>query len=844
MSHIGRRGFLLGAGGSILALAGAKAQQGGLDPVPNYFSGTGAASTWAREKVGLPDNTLGGLPIGAKGLAGTFREGYILRHGSEFNDGDTLPVFDPVAHPEGRFINSRSNQHNRPMAAPRSREGQGYVADGHHSGHFNTNRDRKVDTFNDIVQVRDSKLILRGRGVTKQERALTDNWQGSLIAFLGDMQCYFIPPTIIEALISVPTFRKGSAVANGIGFWMDPMGPFSKGDAIERDFDVDPELGTWSQATYRWRDDGTPLGVYNISQISTHGNPGLWNRQFYLLSIKALWDKTEHYINDTWAFTATQDVIAENGGVRPYYVHLTSHMNEDQLRPFGKIVEGQVEWFRIWGQAGVANRHRKPLKPTAPIFVDFGATPTIQLATMQEQWGATGLEVDVVSAVPYSARAPGGNRCGGFKGKKLPEDIIVQSGNSLIGNFKDQPGNLHVLRVGGARGDTVEPDVIDIYVGPRILIPATVNYALGVPLTLDLFHSFDCGNIGPAVVTHTGLPAGLTMQLVSGPDRLKLMGTPTAYGSTTFTLRNAFGQSVNKTITFAAPVAGTGTPLPLLPNFATLAAAGLLASIDPDKQSSLTFSSGAFGAGGKVSSIAGADGTPYAASQAVVGQQPTSVLVNGRGALAFDGSLLQFLDWSTALAGYGFGLPTGMFSMMVAVQLDSIAAPQQTYLSIDHSANPSGVMSAMIRSNKVQFAFFGGGAAPVAIPQDIAIGYDPVLYAPVDTKVHQIWARRNGAPRQTVTGEWTSGAQLNFNLDGAFPNITEVIASIGTTFSGGVGTDSPPDKITLGAQWNSGAPDFYLRGKILRALIFKRFLDDHEMNLWAMALKCAIGGMS
>jgi hypothetical protein len=310
----------------------------------------------------------------------------------------------------------------------------------------------------------------------------------------------------------------------------------------------------------------------------------------------------------------------------------------------------------------------------------------------------------------------------------------VFSGGPIV----DQAGQILLALSGTVDGATCTVARAKINVGPTDLNPGTVNITIGQPLTNDLYRDIDCGDLGPPKFTNlSGFPTGLSLSTV-GTNANMITGTPTGTGTLTGTATNALGQSISFSRIYAVPTPGSGTPFPLFPSYANLTAQGLIGSLDPDLSSSLTFSTGGFGTGGQVSAIAGADGTTAAAVQATSGFQPTSVIVNSRGALRFTRGLTQFLNWDALAAAFpnAFGTTANSsFTLVAVVQLASLTAPFQVVIDVGHAAVAATVQRAYLSANTAQWSFTSGGGT-LGIATD---GANPTQN--IDTGIHCLVAR-------------------------------------------------------------------------------------------------------
>ena len=403
----------------------------------------------------------------------------------------------------------------------------------------------------------------------------------------------------------------------------------------------------------------------------------------------------------TWLFdeqvfrTASRDFT--NHGHRPSYMLFTWAFGTGFLPFFTQApIEDMAHW-RIWRPATPATQHRIPNYDVMPadLNIAFGGAFNLTLPTAVSLWGAaaTGSNFNyAIDYLPYDTRIPFGNDNGGSQGATPYPTGITLTGTTLTGTVTDQPGKMRFIVSGTADGDTCIPAHVDINVGPTSLTSGVSNMTVGQAFVRDLYKDFDCGNLVPPSISVSGLPTGLTFSMSPGANRGKIVGTPSGTGTIAVTGANAIGQAITPFNIICGPATpGSGTPAPLFPKYGSLAAQGIIASLDFDNPASLTFSSGTVGAGGLISAVAGVDGTTYAATQSNPSFQPTSVTYNNRYAARFTRASSQFLDWAALVTAFpnafGTDLNSG-FTLVVVGALVSTTSPFQVWIDVGHGTGP------------------------------------------------------------------------------------------------------------------------------------------------------------
>lgn len=460
-------------------------------------------------------------------------------------------------------------------------------------------------------------------------------------------------------------------------------------------------------------------------------------------------------------------------------------------RATAQVAALDLEYVRVWRQtSGV---HRTPLVVQPDFTIPFGGSFSIPLPPAATVWG-DGTVDETVEMIPFNLRAPGGNYANGmFKGVTFPT-FVTYSGGVLAGTVTDQPGTMLFARTGTHPGDTCAVQRFRGLVGPRIMTPPTINMVTGAAFAYDLYYDMDVGDLLPLTMSVTGLPTGLTI-IPSGSSKGKISGTPTGTGTAVVTVTNAVGQQATASIVMAPDTPGTGTPLPasIFPNFANLAAAGLVASLDFDNTSSITIATG-------ISSIAGADGTSYAAVQATGAAQPTFITdtTYNRKCARFTAASSQYLDWSSMVGAVDWTKPVSM------IVVGKLVTTGTTYGFLDaclSSASTTADRAALMASSSAFIFRYGGSATN-----------DATDAATTDTVCHTLVGR----------AVIFNSAQQFFNKDKTHSNY---VGSATTAGSGGA-----LDRVTVGARYAASAYSGFLDGEIFRVLVFNRFLEDYEIN--------------
>lgn len=771
---------------------------------------------------------VGGLAIGTVGT--DIYSGYTLSWADDF-DGP-LSVYSAADNPSGRYLPMKINVHNEPASSSRSRTTYPiYYVDPYHTGNNDANRGVAPASWQDVLTQTAGMLRLKTRRLTIIEQTLVDISQYFCGAFTTSAAAIVAqPPFIMEVRARMnPTNTMPLAKVHISPLWMLMMGPASDGTQLEIDWDCDDDNLSFRESYYVWADSGAKYGV---SGTSSGGNgtgaltPGLQDGAWHVLGIKVTPTTLYWYCDGQLTFTLARDLSTYAG--RPFYWLASSQIATTATGLWGianNFTRMEIDWLRFWRTSTA--RHRQAQPSVLPdVNIDFGAKFAINVPSAATVWGG-GVTVETVEALPISARAPGGNRQGGFWGKVLPPSITY-SGGVLSGTITDQPGRIQFVRTGTAPGDTCEPQRFGVNVGPRILTPAAVNVTISSAMnTYDMYYDADCGNLGPPQIAVANLPAGLTF-VQKGRTAGYITGTPSAGSTATVTVTNRIGQTATKSVVFGAATPGAGTACPLLPDYATLAASGLIASLDFDLDSSMTFAAGAAGSGGTISNIAGADATAYAAVMAGAGK-PTSVTRGNRHGARFTAASSQYLDWATFQAAQG-AFYEDQFTFLAVARMVTVQATTVAVVSAGLGAQAKTAYRAEIALGSNQIPCFRMGQASTTDYNYLNASAASEL---VDTRTH-FYAARLGKLDTTNTG------QIIFNMDRRYN-----VASLGGTPGIVTGTPTPADYCLVGARKAvaNTVSDFY-DGEIFRVLIFNRFLEDHEINVfaaWAAAVWGAAG---
>jgi hypothetical protein len=816
-----RRNMLSGA--SALVVAGASESLA--DP---------AISVTPPRPVAAAPVYVGGVPIGATGNTGTPQAGQIMVWGDDFLEPG--PNLLTPTNTAGKYAPNVTYVVDVPGSNAQSFfTFTSYETNPYDTGFNDFYRGQPPLTVQDIMTQSPGPTGSNGV-ITFKARAFSAalEWKGTdraepMLAGHITSNPYFVanPPYYCEARV-----RVSSANQNGVNagpyaaVWSYPVGYNSNGNPIEIDWPDSDGAKSWVPRIVLWTDTTPPGGGAN-TVVNVTSPPNLYDGNWHVVACQVnATSGLTFYIDGVSMGTIAQNMQAN--GVRPLQmiagVLTTGALPYWGLSPPNTLVM-DMDWWRFWIPA--ANVLRKPLVSpvvsvtgctllsNGDILATLGTPFTITLPSATTLWGAA-VTVDTVESMPISVRAPGGLMTAKVGTTAQWPSGVSYSGNVITGTISDQPGEMWVVRTGTNVGDACMVSRFRVVVGPRILTPSNVNMSTGSAYTFDAYRDADVGNALPLAVSVTGLPTGLSMGL-AGPTKGIVTGTPSATGTATFTITNVVGQTATKAVTFAPSTAGSGAACPALPAYGSLAAAGLIGSLDFDLSSSFTFASGSFGAGGVVSAVTGADGTTATAVQVTGGNRPTSTTINNRGSLHLVAASSQYLDWTNLITVNGASCMSDAYTVIV---IGSFSASQTGNPSIFDCSTKASAFS----TDRVNLTWSGGAANSIVLftgsPQT---GPGTVSYGmPLDTAVHMLAGRRVASINVSPS---ISPAYLGLDKWGNGPAIA--ISGTARTAPAALTT------ATIGAAAYSSAVSAYVNADIRRVLVFNRFLEPYELNIIA-----------
>jgi hypothetical protein len=809
-----RRGLISGASAVAMmaAMRRGQAQTIGPGSVPSV-----SAATLAAQLANLA--VIGGVQIGSAGRAGTPQSGYTMVWGDDFNEA--APNLMSPTNPTGKYAPWATWVCDEPYSNTATyQQIDTYLTNPNDTGWNDVNRGVSPLVWQDIITQANSLLSIKCRRYgAANEYLWTDSGEPMLGGGISAAPFMVVQPTcIFECRIRMSAVNANLANAGTHpSVWTVQSGPMSLGNNEEIDI-PDSDGVQFVSRLIEWS-EGAGVGSVTNSQIgsaSTNGTfDGAWHTFLSVFSPTGV----QFYCDGLLIGSVSHSLSTK--GIRP------SHLLYTNMTGAGAVYWGSalpnvstmdLDWWRVWVPTG--NVLRTPLVPpvistsgcsltaSGDVTATLGVPFSIALPSAVSLWGSASV-VETVEAMPTSIRAPGGMTTGMFAGALWPPGISYNASTfTLSGTVNDQPGELWVVRTGTLAGDGCLASRFRVCFAPRILTPANISMSTGTAFTYDLYRDADVGNLLPLSVTAAPLPTGLSLTS-SGPTVGMITGTPSATSTTTITVTNCIGQSVTKSVTFGPVSSGSGVVCPALPNFSTLALAGLVGSLDFDNSASITLASGAFGAGGVISAVAAADGTAGAAVQGTSANRPTSVTINGHGAAQFVASSSQYLDWTAMVTAAGGAIVGDNYTLVVVGHTAAIGS-NSCFLDIANGASSFNTDRATI------------------LGVSGTLGVELLTGSP-QTAVFDVSAMVVNAPTMFVGRRQTgTSAPAYFNRNrysytntklGSAKTATVVNATVGALrFSGGFGN--------------------YLNGTVYRVLVFNRFLEPYEYNIiaaWAAA---------
>lgn len=540
--------------------------------------------------------TIGGVPIGSAGSAGTIYSGYKLAGGEEFETLDLLTINNPG----GKYIPSHRRRGRRAINSGAN----DYYWTPEHTGYKDANRGVAIgSSVSDLLSVSDSKLTLATRLSTTLEKSLawttTASWgpqrpqSSSAIHSAGYQAVKW--PCVIEARVKI---AQDAAMPAGCwpAFWTENV------------------LPTWANTgefDFEWNDVGA-LHVNFITGDSvgdsvTNSVVDTSDGLYHTFSMVVTAATIKFYRDGTLLGTATKRPDASVIGPMFWWfrmgVDLTPSIYGMSYSPSawtGVTAAMEVDYVRIWTLPTATDLGYKGIVGTANIA--SGGTVSLTLPGKTDLWGTAsvteycifqpiegaepGIDELALTGAPntWYAKTAISNGVWGpaalawnASTRALTSSAISASGR-LIGHlvaWDDTNGGL----AGFAR--------IVINVGPASLsLSQTVE--ANTAFSLDLYAAIDCGMLttnpdgtrGKIITLTSAGGSGLTYNASTG----LLTGTPAAGTYTiTFTCTNSIGQSSSGSLALTAETGVAFSPSTL---------SGLTYWYDNSDTSTITASSG------------------------------------------------------------------------------------------------------------------------------------------------------------------------------------------------------------------------------------------------------------
>lgn len=493
--------------------------------------------------AGVPPS-VGGVPIGSAGQAGTIYAGKTLADGDDFNTTTASDFFTPTNN-AGAYMTTRHYgvQSGAPRGLRYANSLAGFEADPWVPGYKNANRGVPVSSYSDTITFGGGTLKTKTRIASAPEQTSMGTVSRNLVSSMVHMarRNMMRAPLLMEMRLRFP-YAIASWDQNHPTFWIIQSQPGNGFDGLELDCEgFAPALqfnrNTWNNGVGQF---GPTLGTtqavsktaYRTYAFEIVQETGVW--------VVKLWEDgvlvgsgSPDYGGNTFDPT------------RPFHLMMTSHAlsgeNVSIWTTAGSAgAEMECDWWRAWMPTG--GTYRQPLVGHAQYLADFNTAFSFNLPTPADVWGS-GVTTDVIEMIPNEDNSPAQPWVRGL----LPASV-TRTGNTLAGTISDQPGRLSLARsYTPANGDGCKPQPITICIGPRILV-STISINASTSGTYDLYAQADFGDLSVgATVSVTGLPGWATFNATTG----LISYTAPAGASTTaisVTAVNGVGQSVTSSV--------------------------------------------------------------------------------------------------------------------------------------------------------------------------------------------------------------------------------------------------------------------------------------------------------
>src|SRR5271166_426780 len=457
---------------------------------------------------------VGGYVVGQAGPAGTQYVSYKLAWAEDFIGN--LDLYSPN-NPTGKFVPVKINPQNQPRSSPRSFGGYpSYLVDPSHTGANDANQGVPPQSWQDILTQSNSQLHMKCRKALTSERAMAEQAETQLGTYISSVAaCNASPPFLLEASFRTnPVNSLVGALPHFSACWCLMLGPMSKGNQQEIDFDHDDTNLSMFPTGYTVTDPGVPYGPITTVAVGRGDStltPNLDDGRFHLYGLEIFPDHINYWIDGVLIYTLTINIAAYGGRAYHWIANNNNNATASSINFWGvnaNFNRIDVDFVRFW--IPLANTHRVSLtSQPAPHLVDYGSPLVMLLPTTAAEWG-DGSVLDTVELMPYDVRAPGGNSQGMFWGQSFPP-TITYSGGVVQSNANLNPGAGLIVRCGTHGGDSCVPKRYAFNVGPRIFNPGYFNCTLNSAMqTWNFYRDVDFGNLLPGVISLTTPPAGLT----------------------------------------------------------------------------------------------------------------------------------------------------------------------------------------------------------------------------------------------------------------------------------------------------------------------------------------------
>lgn len=503
----------------------------------------GSAQVWAAAE------TIGGVPIGAAGAAGTIYEGYTLSWGDDFN---SLDIVAPH-RPRGKFVTTRTYLPGaRGSDTLLSRQ---YDTDPFHTGHLDSNRGVPVAAYDNMRIEAGGILHLGARFASVAERASFQGTTRKLMASMisSALSCGFYPSTegtgdvIFEARIR---HSAGNPDTNHPTLWSQSLFPVTVANgqsSDEWDFEGEGNVANLRRNQWFTGESGASIAP-NFTM----------DDQYYTWTFILNETQARLYKDGVLFSSLAVDANVSN---KMAYMLLTSHVvsGDDVDIPNWEAKVGgsymKVDYCRVWRRTG--RPHFKPLVAASDVNIPFGGSTTITLPSKLAIWGDDTV-TEYLQAVPVEENEPGGSHTAHWN--VFPAGVSYNAGTRVltVAPSSALAGRLHFVLYGYLpNGSTGEPYRFCVNVGP-VINAGDIEYTVGTPLSFDLYPLCDCGVLvtdgvsRTKTISVTGLPAWASYNDTTG----LITGTPTDTGTSSLniTVTNSLGQTATRAISLKKAV--------------------------------------------------------------------------------------------------------------------------------------------------------------------------------------------------------------------------------------------------------------------------------------------------